>query len=169
MEVHNRKFPYFFVALILCDNYGQCLLLHVWTCSQIDIVLSFGSPTVSYHHTSFPLWREKCLSLFPHHICTARCDLLSWSRKKLKNFFGYKKRYQITLSLWFDTFFKGHPPGGFSLFLLLRIYLCILQAAYLNLVSVYCNNIKTLPAQVHLLDYSHYTYISVSMGHSCRL
>ena len=75
LEAHKRILPLPVVWLIPCGSYGQCLSQPFWAYNQTDTVLSFGSLMVSKSHPLL-LWSEKYVSLFPHHICTAGCDLL---------------------------------------------------------------------------------------------
>ena len=86
LEAHKRILPLPVVWLIPCGSYGQCLSQPFWAYSQTDTVLSFGSLMVSKSHP-LSLWSEKYVSLFPHHICTAGCDLL----QNQKNSLCYKK------------------------------------------------------------------------------
>ena len=69
LEAHKRIFPLPVVWLIPCGNYGQLLTVEL-TLYRLLEVWRF------HNHTPFPLWSEKYVSLFPHHICTAGCDLL---------------------------------------------------------------------------------------------
>ena len=71
LEAHRMEFLCLFVASIPAgspwQHDGQLSKRH-WTV--------FWKSDGFINLTPFPLRREKWLSLFPHHICTAGCDLL---------------------------------------------------------------------------------------------
>ena len=94
LAIRWKIFLYSYDGLIPCNNlsrhYGQLSLNNF----QNDIELFSGSQTVFINLTSFPLWFEKCLSLFPHHIRTARCDLMTSFEKFLSFFRVWKKPAQ---------------------------------------------------------------------------